>query len=108
MTHQPKGGMCMTCAHLHSDCSGLKFHQMPVVKTYPDGTKAVRCTFHSRTAPRTNRLGRYFWLAALATYGSGATVWAATGSAVTASLWLLAASLLLGFMSQFADAEAAR
>lgn len=50
--HQPKGGMCMTCTHRRSDCSGLKFHDMPVVKVYPDGTRAVRCTRHQREATR--------------------------------------------------------
>jgi len=46
--YQPKGGMCMTCAHRHDDCSHLPFRDMPVVKVYPDGTRAVRCLQHQR------------------------------------------------------------
>lgn len=43
MTYQPKGGMCATCRNIKRDCSGLPFASMPVIKVYPDGTKAVKC-----------------------------------------------------------------
>lgn len=44
----PKGGMCGTCSKRNDDCSALKFREMRVVKTYADGSKAVRCTEHKR------------------------------------------------------------
>ncbi len=36
--------MCAACAHPSLKCSQLPFETMPVIKAYPDGTKAVRCT----------------------------------------------------------------
>lgn len=42
-THIPKGSMCMACARRAPECAKLPFHTMPVIKTYPDGIKAVRC-----------------------------------------------------------------
>lgn len=41
--YQPKGSMCAACQHAKRDCSALPFGQMPVIKRYPDGVKAVRC-----------------------------------------------------------------
>jgi hypothetical protein len=46
--HQPKGGMCVTCADSLRDCSGLLFSEMKPIKTYSDGVIAVRCTSHVR------------------------------------------------------------
>lgn len=43
MTHQPKGSMCCACTKQRDNCSGLPFAAMPVIKRYPDGTKAVKC-----------------------------------------------------------------
>lgn len=43
-THIPKGSMCMACAAPSGECKKLPFDTMPVIKTYPDGVKAVRCT----------------------------------------------------------------
>jgi hypothetical protein len=42
--HQPKGSMCAVCKFSSRDCSKLPFNEMPVLKTYSDGTKAVKCT----------------------------------------------------------------
>jgi len=42
--HQPKGSMCAACKFSTCDCSKLQFDKMPVLKKYPDGTKAVKCT----------------------------------------------------------------
>ena len=44
MTTIPKGGLCKVCRHIASDCSGLAFSSMRVIKIYSDGTKAVKCT----------------------------------------------------------------
>lgn len=46
--HQPKGSMCAACQHAARDCSALPFGQMPVIKRYPDGAKAVRCSSFAR------------------------------------------------------------
>lgn len=43
-THFPKGGMCMTCSSPRASCGTLPFDTMPIIKTYPDGTKAVKCS----------------------------------------------------------------
>ena len=40
----PKGGLCMNCANFRRDCSRLDFTKMHVIKIYPDGVKAVKCT----------------------------------------------------------------
>lgn len=47
-SHQPKGGMCMSCAKWREDCSGLPFATMPVMSTTTSGVKVVRCTEHVR------------------------------------------------------------
>ena len=31
MTHQPKGGMCAVCVHVHRNCSQLPFSSMPAL-----------------------------------------------------------------------------
>jgi len=31
-TYQPKGGMCLTCAHKDRNCSHLKFDEMKVIQ----------------------------------------------------------------------------
>lgn len=43
-THIPKGSLCAACVQPITTCAGLNFKAMPVIKTYPDGTKAVRCS----------------------------------------------------------------
>ncbi len=49
MNHQPKGGMCATCAHAHRNCSHLPFSTMPPLSN--DGqTVIVRCTDFQRRA----------------------------------------------------------
>lgn len=48
-THQPKGGMCTSCAKSREDCSGLPFETMPVILETPSGVKVVRCTEHARS-----------------------------------------------------------
>lgn len=40
----PKGGLCVNCANFRRDCSRLDFTKMHVIKIYPDGVKAVKCT----------------------------------------------------------------
>lgn len=45
-TYIPKGGMCMTCSGLSVSCGTLQFDTMPVIQTYSDGTKAVKCSGH--------------------------------------------------------------
>jgi len=46
VTHQPKGGMCCTCANRDKDCSDLAFKTMPSISRKPqaDGVVIVRCT----------------------------------------------------------------
>ncbi|CTQ75951.1 hypothetical protein LAX5112_04421 [Roseibium alexandrii] len=46
--HQPKGGLCANCIHSVRICSHLDFTSMPVIKTYDDGTKAVKCSDYSK------------------------------------------------------------
>ena len=41
--YQPKGGMCYACQHMQRDCSGLPFHTMPGISSFP-GSIVVRCT----------------------------------------------------------------
>ena len=53
-SHQPKCGMCTSCAKWQQDCSGLAFETMPVILTTPSGVKIVRCTEHVRS----NALGK--------------------------------------------------
>lgn len=43
MNHQPKGSMCAACKHRDGPCDHLKFSEMPVCNTLPDGTKVVIC-----------------------------------------------------------------
>lgn len=43
-THIPKGSMCAVCTRPSLKCAQLPFETMTVIKVYPDGTKAVRCT----------------------------------------------------------------
>jgi len=46
-THQPKGGMCTSCAKKYLDCSHLNFAEMPVIdKTLT--VIIVRCTSYER------------------------------------------------------------
>lgn len=42
--HQPKGSMCAVCKFSNRDCSKLPFNEMPILKTYSNGTKTVKCT----------------------------------------------------------------
>lgn len=46
-THQPKGSMCSNCGNASAQCKALPFASMPVVKTYTDGVKAVKCSNHA-------------------------------------------------------------
>ena len=48
--HQPKGSMCQTCCGGSRACDTLPFSSMPVIKSYPDGVKAVKCSAHQPTA----------------------------------------------------------
>jgi hypothetical protein len=50
MTHQPKGGMCLTCKNKFKDCSGLKFSEMPKIKSISESTVIVKCTSFERAA----------------------------------------------------------
>jgi len=50
--HQPKGSMCQTCCGGSRACATLPFASMPVIKAYPDGVKAVKCSAHQPTTPR--------------------------------------------------------
>lgn len=53
MNHQPKGGMCATCAHAHRNCSHLPFSTMPPLSN--DGqTVIVRCTDFLLRSPKPN------------------------------------------------------
>lgn len=47
-TYIPKGSMCIACVQPSTTCAGLDFKAMPVLKTYPDGTKAVKCSGFSK------------------------------------------------------------
>jgi len=47
--HQPKGSMCQTCFGGSRTCATLPFASMPVIKAYPDGVKAVKCSAHQAT-----------------------------------------------------------
>lgn len=44
--HQPKGSMCQTCCGGGRACAALPFASMPVIKAYPDGVQAVKCSAH--------------------------------------------------------------
>jgi len=44
--HQPKGSMCQTCCGGSRACAALPFASMPVIKAYPDGVQAVKCSAH--------------------------------------------------------------
>lgn len=48
--HQPKGSMCQTCSGGSRACATLPFASMPVIKAYPDGVKAVKCSAHQPAA----------------------------------------------------------
>jgi hypothetical protein len=50
MTHQPKGGMRLSCKNKFKDCSNLKFSEMPKLKAISDSTVIVRCTSFERAA----------------------------------------------------------
>jgi hypothetical protein len=50
MTHQPKGGMCLTCKNKLKDCSNLKFSEMPKLKAISESTVIVLCTSFERAA----------------------------------------------------------
>ena len=50
-SHQPKGSMCTTCTNGSEACAALPFEAMQVIKTYPDGVKAVKCSSHEPAAP---------------------------------------------------------
>lgn len=47
MTYQPTGSMCCSCVN-RGPCSHLDFATMPPLKSYDDGTVAVRCTSHTK------------------------------------------------------------
>ena len=40
----------MNCAKFSRDCSQLDFTKMHVIKIYPDGVKAVKCTEYQKEA----------------------------------------------------------
>lgn len=45
MTHIPKGSMCIVCQNrTKKTCGQLDFVAMKPLKTYPDGTVAVKCS----------------------------------------------------------------
>lgn len=45
ITYIPKWGKCQTCKYGNSDCSGLVFSEMPVIKKESQGEiKVVTCT----------------------------------------------------------------
>lgn len=52
MTEQfiPKGSLCAACQSPSTTCAKLDFKAMPVIKTYSDGVKAVKCSGFSNTA----------------------------------------------------------
>lgn len=42
-----------SCANASTQCAELKFEAMPMLKTYPDGVKAVKCFgFHTAVAQK--------------------------------------------------------
>ena len=43
-TYQPKGSMCMNCKNASKACGNLPFSTMQILKRYPDGTAAVKCS----------------------------------------------------------------
>ena len=46
-THQPKGGMCRTCAKAADNCAPLPFESMPVIDLdKATGARIVRCSLH--------------------------------------------------------------
>ncbi|CTQ58898.1 hypothetical protein LA5095_02713 [Roseibium album] len=45
---QPKGGLCANCIFATRCCAHLDFASMPVIKIYPDGVKAVKCSEYSK------------------------------------------------------------
>jgi hypothetical protein len=47
-SHQPKGGMCASCADRVKDCSKLPFEEMPVIRTVGEGVRIVACTEYRR------------------------------------------------------------
>ncbi|SFB61554.1 hypothetical protein SAMN05444579_11393 [Delftia tsuruhatensis] len=53
--HQPKGSMCQTCSGGSQTCATLPFATMPVIKAYPDGVKAVKCSAHQPAAGAPSR-----------------------------------------------------
>lgn len=56
-THQPKGGMCGTCAWQQRNCEALLFEAMPVIGVdTATWANIVRCTEHTplRKYPATN------------------------------------------------------
>lgn len=53
--HQPKGSMCQTCSGGSRACATLPFASMPVIKTYPDGVLAVKCSAHQPAVRATTR-----------------------------------------------------
>lgn len=62
--HQPKGSMCQTCCGGSRACAALPFASMPVIKAYPDGVLAVKCSAHQPTARAPSR--RYLSCGAVA------------------------------------------
>ncbi len=48
--HQPKGSMCQTCCGGSRACAMLPFASMSVIKAYPDGVLAVKCSAHKPAA----------------------------------------------------------
>jgi len=39
--------MCTSCANPSAACADLPFASMPVIKRYPDGVLAVKCSRHT-------------------------------------------------------------
>jgi hypothetical protein len=46
--HQPKGSLCINCAHVDRDCSFLSFDEMQVIKSIDTSTQVVMCDDYNR------------------------------------------------------------
>jgi hypothetical protein len=46
--HRPKDGLCATCTHDASLCTGTKFLAMPIISIDADDTLVVECTDHEK------------------------------------------------------------
>lgn len=50
--HQRKGSMRQTCCVDTLACATRPFASMAVIKSYPEGVQAVKCSAHQPAAPR--------------------------------------------------------